>query len=136
MATQATGTFTIDPWDENSILETDGGSKITEAKVSRSFEGDLEGEGTVEWLMGYDEDGSATFVGLERIVGRIGDKSGTFAIQHVGTFDGQVSRARLFVVPGSGTGELSGLSHHTRRRRLTHTNGLRAEADTRCSSPR
>jgi hypothetical protein len=110
MATQATGTFTIDPWDENSILETDGGSKITEAKVSRSFEGDLEGEGTVEWLMGYDEDGSATFVGLERIVGRIGDKSGTFALQHVGTFDGQVSKARLLVVPGSGTGELSGLS--------------------------
>jgi hypothetical protein len=110
MATRATGTFTIDNWDENSILETDGGSKITEAKVSRSFEGDLEGEGTIEWLMGYDEDGSATFVGLERIVGRIGDKSGTFALQHVGTFDGQVSKARLLVVPGSGTGELSGLS--------------------------
>jgi hypothetical protein len=109
MATRATGTFTIDNWDENGILETDGGSKVTKAKVARSFEGDLEGNGTVEWLMGYDEEGTAIFVGLERVVGSIRDKAGTFVLQHVGTFDGQVSKAQLSVVPGSGTGELSGL---------------------------
>jgi hypothetical protein len=109
MATRATATFSIDNWDENEILETDGGSKITNAKVSRSFEGDLAGNGTVEWLMGYDEGGSATFVGLERIVGSIGDKGGSFVLQHVGTFDGQVAKAQLTVVPGSGTGELGGL---------------------------
>lgn len=78
MATRATGTFRIDNWDENEILQTDGGSKVTNAKVSRSFEGDLEGNGIVEWLMGYDEGGSATFVGLERVVGRVGDRTGTF----------------------------------------------------------
>ena len=110
MGTRATGTFTIDNWDENPILETEGGSKITKAKVSRSFEGDLEGEGTVEWLMAYDKDDTATFVGLERIVGSVRGKTGTFALQHVGTFDGQMSKAELLVVPGSGTGALSGLS--------------------------
>jgi hypothetical protein len=109
MATRATGTFKIDNWDENEILQTESGSKITNAKVSRSFDGDLEGEGGVEWLMGYGEDGTATFVGLERVVGRIGDKTGTFVLQHVGTFDGQVSKAQLTVVPGSGTGDLAGL---------------------------
>ncbi len=109
MATRASATFKIDNWDENEVLEADGGSKITKAEVSRTFEGDLEGNGAVEWLMGYDEDGTATFVGLERIVGKIGDKTGTFALQHVGTFDGQVSKAQLAVVPGSGTGQLSGL---------------------------
>jgi hypothetical protein len=31
------------------------------------------------------------------------------ALQHAGTFDGQVSKAKLLVVPGSGTGELSAL---------------------------
>jgi hypothetical protein len=109
LSTQATGTFQIDNWDENEIMETDGGSKITHAKVSRSFEGDLEGHGTVEWLMGYEEGGSATFVGLERFAGRIRDKSGSFVLQHVGTFDGQVAKAQLLVVAGSATGELSGL---------------------------
>jgi Protein of unknown function (DUF3224) len=109
MAARATGTFKIDNWDENEILQTESGSKITNAKVSRSFDGDLEGEGSVEWLMGYSEDGTATFVGLERVVGRIGDKTGTFVLQHVGTFDGQVSKAQLTVVPGSGTGDFAGL---------------------------
>jgi len=99
MATRATGAFRIDNRDENEILQTDGGSKVTNAKVSRSFEGHLEGNGIVEWLMGYDEGGSATFVGLERVVGRIGDRTGTFVLQHVGTFDGQVSKAQLTVVP-------------------------------------
>jgi hypothetical protein len=45
MATRAKGTFKIGTWDENEILETEGGSKITHATVSRSFEGDLEGQG-------------------------------------------------------------------------------------------
>jgi hypothetical protein len=68
----ATGTFKIDNWGENEILEAEGASRITNTKVSRSFEGDLEGQGSIEWLMGYGEDGTATFVGLERVVGKIG----------------------------------------------------------------
>ena len=110
MSMHAKGTFTIENWDENPVLKAEGSSKITKANVSRSFEGDLGGEGTVEWLMGYDEQGSATFVGLERVVGTIDGKEGTFALQHVGTFDGKIAKADLTVVPGSGTGELSGLT--------------------------
>lgn len=109
MATSATATFQIEDWDEDDIMETDDGARVTHAKVSRSFEGDIEGTGTVEWLMGYDEDGSATFVGIERIVGSIGGRTGTVVLRHVGAFDGQVAKADLLVVPGSGTGELRGV---------------------------
>lgn len=109
MATSATATFQIEDWDEDDIMETDDGAKVTRAKVSRSFEGDIEGAGTVEWLMAYDEDGSATFVGIERIVGSIGGRTGTVVLRHVGAFDGQVAKADLLVVPGSGTGELRGV---------------------------
>jgi hypothetical protein len=109
MATSATATFQIEGWDEDEIMETDDGAKVTRAKVSRSFEGDIEGAGTVEWLMAYDEDGSATFVGIERIVGSIGGRTGTVVLRHVGAFDGQVAKADLLVVPGSGTGELRGV---------------------------
>jgi Protein of unknown function (DUF3224) len=105
-----TATFEIENWDENPALETESGSRITRADVTRSFDGDLEGEGTVEWLMAYDEDaGSAVFVGLERVVGSLAGKSGTFVLQHVGTFDGQTARADLVIVPGSGTGDLEGV---------------------------
>jgi Protein of unknown function (DUF3224) len=104
-----TSTFKIENWDENPALETEAGSKVTRADVVRSFDGDLEGKGAVEWLMAYDEGGSAIFVGLERIVGSLAGKSGTFVLQHVGTFDGQTAQADLLIVPGTGTADLEGV---------------------------
>jgi hypothetical protein len=110
MAASFTGTFEIDSWEEKPALEIADGSKITRAEVVRSYDGDLKGKGTLEWLMAYGEDGSATFVGLERVVGSINNKSGSFVLQHVGTFDGRTARAELLVVPGSGAAELEGLN--------------------------
>jgi hypothetical protein len=60
--------------------------------------------------MGYDDRGAASFVGFERIVGAIEDRSGSFVLQHVGTFDGRIAKAELLVVPGSGTGDLRDLT--------------------------
>jgi hypothetical protein len=109
MSTKANASFQIENWDEEEIFKTDDGSKVTRAEVSKSFSGELEGEGTVEWLMGYDENGKATFVGLERIVGRLGGKQGSFVLQHSGSFDGKTAKAEVVIVPGSGSGDLSGL---------------------------
>ena len=81
-------------WDENPALDGNGGSKVTHASVKMAFAGDLEGEGTVEWLMGYGDDGTAAFVGLERVVGKVGDRSGSFVLQHTGTFDGEDREGR------------------------------------------
>jgi hypothetical protein len=107
MAEHAEATFKIDNWEENEILEADGGPKTTRATVTMSFAGEVEGEGNVEWLMGYDDDGgTARFVGLERVVGTIGGKKGSFVLQHVGAFDGQTANADVLVVPGSGTDDL------------------------------
>lgn len=110
MATRGTATFEIGSWDENPILEREDGAKVTRAEVSMSFEGDLTGDGAVEWLMAYADDGTAIYVGVERIVGALGDKTGSFVVQHVGSFDGQIAKSDLTVVPGSGTGELDGLT--------------------------
>ncbi len=54
---------------------------------TKTYTGDIEGEGQVEYLMMYRSDGSATFVGLERVVGRIGGKTGTFVLQRTGIFE-------------------------------------------------
>jgi hypothetical protein len=59
--------------------------------------------------MMHRDDGSASFIGLERVVGRIGERSGSFILQHSGTFEGGTAKASWFVVPGSGAGELRGL---------------------------
>lgn len=109
MSTQATGTFEVKSWDEKSYQELGGGAKLTRASVTKSFRGDIEGEGTLEYLMCYPTDGPATFVGLEHIIGRIGDRSGSFVLQHSGSDDGGTTKISYFVAPGSGTGDLRGL---------------------------
>jgi hypothetical protein len=105
----AKSTFQVTSWDENAILGDNGGAKATRAVVSTTYEGEIAGDGSVEWLMGYADDGTATFVGLERIVGRVGERAGSFLVRHEGTFDGAVAKGELRVVPGSGTEDLRGL---------------------------
>jgi len=42
MAAQATGTFTVSSWDEDTYQELDGGGKLTRARVSFGLSGDLD----------------------------------------------------------------------------------------------
>lgn len=109
MKQSANARFAITSWDEKPYSEGQGLPKLTRASVIKTFTGDIEGEGQVEYLMMYRADGSATFVGLERVVGRIGDKSGTFVLQRSGVFENGQAKESYFVVDGSATGELLGL---------------------------
>ncbi len=109
MTTHASATFEITGWDEKPYDEFAGGRKLTRAHVKKSFQGDITGASAVEYLMIYGEDGSAQVVGLERIIGRIGERAGSFVLQHEGTFQGGVVTIKLVVVPGSGTEDLQGL---------------------------
>lgn len=101
--------FAIKNWDEKPFAEGDGLPKMTRASVAKTFTGDIEGDSQVEYVMMYRSDGSATFVGLERIVGRIADKTGTFVLQRTGTFENGQAKESYSVITGSATGELSGL---------------------------
>ena len=112
MKKTAKARFAIRTWDERPISEGPDLPKLTRASVTKIFTGDIEGEGEVEYLMMYRRDGSATFVGLERIVGRIGGKTGTFVLQRIGTFDEGLAKETYSVLPGSATGDLLGLKGH------------------------
>jgi len=70
---------------------------------------DIVGEGRVEFLQAVRPDGSASFVGLERVVGKVGGQSGSFVLQDSGTLKAKKVTGTWFVVPGSGTGQLKGL---------------------------
>jgi hypothetical protein len=109
MTAHATGTFKIESWDEKTYSEIGDGRKLTQASVTQAFSGDIDGDGAVEWLMCYRPDETADFVGLQRVNGQVGDRSGTFVLQMAGTFDGKVAKADWSVVPGSGTADLDGL---------------------------
>jgi hypothetical protein len=109
MKTHARATFALKGWDEKPYNEMNGIPKLTRVSVTKSYQGDITGEGKLEYLMMYRDDGSASFVGLERVVGSVAGRSGSFVLQHSGTFKGGVATVTLLVVPGSGAGDLRGL---------------------------
>jgi hypothetical protein len=109
MKKSANARFTITNWDEKPYSEGQDLPRLTRASVTKTFTGDIEGEGRVEYLMMYRSDGSATFVGLERVVGRIEGKSGTFVLQRTGVFESGQAKESYSVIPASATGELRGL---------------------------
>ncbi len=83
--------------------------KLTRASVTKTYTGDITGEGQVEYLMMYRGDGSATFLGLERVVGRMVGKTGSFVLQRTGVFEGGQAKESYSIIPDSTTGELHGL---------------------------
>jgi hypothetical protein len=109
MKKRATAMFAIKGWDEKPYNEAAGLPKLTRARVTKTFRGDLDGESQLDYLMMYRPDGTADFVGLERVVGRLGGRSGSFVLQRTGAFDGTLAKESYTVVAGSGTGELAGL---------------------------
>src|SRR6266480_3177213 len=109
MPKTANGTSRVKNWEEKPYNEKENTPKMTHAIVTQDYQGDVEGESTLDYLMVYTTESTASFVGLERITGRIGDRSGTFVLQHTGTFADGIATVNYSVVPGSGTGDLSGL---------------------------
>jgi hypothetical protein len=109
MKNVANARFALKSWDEKPYSEGQDIPKLTRAAVTKTFTGDIVGEGHVEYLMMYRSDGSATFVGLERVVGHVAGKAGSFVLQRTGTFADGVAKESYVVIPGSGTGELRSL---------------------------
>ena len=107
MVIEAECTFNVTAWDEKPYQEFEGGAKLTRAKVSLAYQGTLQGEANVEYLMSYTAKGTASFVGMELIKGLLSGKSGSFVIQHVGTYGSDGARSAWVIVAGSGTGELA-----------------------------
>jgi hypothetical protein len=105
---KATGRFTIKGWDEQPWAELEGAPKLTQARVTSAYGGDLEGEGTSGLLMLYDND-DATYSGYERVVGALGGRSGSFVLRLQGGFEHGAARTTWTVAEGTGTGELAGL---------------------------
>lgn len=92
---------------------TSGSEAVPMARLSidKSFQGDLAATSQGEMLsvMGGGE-GSAAYVALEQVSGALGERSGTFVLQHFGVMHGGENRLILEVAPDSGTAELAGLS--------------------------
>jgi Protein of unknown function (DUF3224) len=105
MSTRIEARFEIASWDETPFEGGDDATKLTEALVSKRYEGDIEGTSTTKWLLAYAADKSAQFVGVEHIMGTIGGKKGSIVLLHEGGYRDGVASGRLSVA--SGTKELA-----------------------------
>jgi hypothetical protein len=108
MPTVAQGTFEVKLAPQAQGSEE---SKIARLTIDKKFRGDL--EGTSAGLMlsaGAPAKGSAGYVAMEHVTGTLNGRPGSFALQHSGTMDRGTQQLTVSVVPGSGTGELAGLS--------------------------
>ena len=109
MTTRATGTVEIDSWDEEPYDEREG-TKLARVRVAKPFHGDVEGVSPTDLLLASGaEEGSAAYVGFERVVGSIHGRTGNFILHHTATMSSDGRSATWSVVPDTGTGDLSGL---------------------------
>jgi len=115
MTTHAAAKFNVKTWNEKTWDGRDWkevpGAKLTHAAVTKTYQGDIEGEGTSHTLTTYDAQGSAHYVGLEHVTGKLGARAGSFVLQVSGSYDvvSGLAKAEWAVVPGSGTAALAGL---------------------------
>jgi len=107
--TRANAVITVHKYEPVAYDEPAEGPVLTRIHVEESFSGDIAGDGDVEFLQAARADGSASFVGIERVTGTVADRAGTFLLQDAGTVEGSIVSGTWFVIPGSGTGELAGL---------------------------
>ena len=105
--TAAAGTFAITAWDAEPPYDAPAeGPPLARITVRKAFSGPLEGDSEAQLLVCAE----AGYLASERVRGTLDGRAGTFVLQHgaTGAPDGTPF---IFgnVVPGSGTGELTGL---------------------------
>jgi hypothetical protein len=105
----AIGRTDVKTYSPTSFDEIADGPSLLEIQVTETFSGDIQGDGTVRVIQAARKDGTASFVGIERVRGSIAGQSGSFLLQLTGTVVGKEMKSEGFVVPGSGIGELKGL---------------------------
>ena len=106
---RAIGKIEVKTYEPTAYDQPADGPALVRIHVVENFSGDIEGEGVAEFLQAARGEEDASFVGIERVSGRLRNKPGTFVLQDQGTLKGTSVSGAWFVVPGSGTGELQGL---------------------------
>jgi len=82
---------------------------LMEIRLSETFTGDIDGESPVRALQVLRDNHSASLVSVQRFRGKLGGRQGTFVLQGSEIVENGKIKAMWSVVPGSGTGDLSGL---------------------------
>jgi hypothetical protein len=104
MSPTARGTFEV------TITPQETDDAIARMSIDKTWSGDLSGAGHGLMLSAGDPaQGRAGYVALEVVDGTLHGRSGSFALQQLGVMRDGGQELRYDVVPGSGTGDLTGI---------------------------
>ena len=106
---QAKGEFEVKriPQEE---LDIGDGATVGHSRFDKRFHGALDATSVVHMLAVMSPvQGSGAYVAMERVIGTLDGRRGTFFAQHNGIMDRGKPSLDLTVVPDTGTGELAGL---------------------------
>jgi hypothetical protein len=107
--TLAKGTFDVKmaPLTADAIAAEAGLAAYTIDKV---WHGDIEGTSKGQMTATQLEGEAGLYIALEKVTATIGGRRGTFVFEHRGYMAKGVQELSIRIVPGSGTGELAGIS--------------------------
>jgi hypothetical protein len=112
----AAGTFTVAAFDPTELSPTpaiETGLAVGVSTMTKQFTGEVDGRSATLFTAAFDQaSGVGTYLAMESFEGRLGDRAGTVNFAHSATTLGDGGRAGDYfvIVPGSGTGDLAGIT--------------------------
>ncbi|MDT9000002.1 DUF3224 domain-containing protein [Paucibacter sp. APW11] len=107
----ARGQFSVKIGVPEAMAVPEGATPMFRRSLDKVYEGDLQASARGEMLAaGQPQTGSAAYTALESIHGTLQGRNGSFALAHLGLMKAGSQDLRIAIAPGSGQGELTGIS--------------------------
>ena len=111
MSERVAGPFVVKVTAQKPDTQIARAANLGRMTIDKRFHGELEAISKGEMLATQTEvKGSAAYVALERVTGKLKGRTGSFVLQHSATMVRGKPASSITVVPDSGTGELKGLT--------------------------
>jgi hypothetical protein len=111
MSQHVTGPFDVKITPQKPDTQIARAANLGRLTIDKRYHGDLEAIAKGEMLaMQTEVKGSAGYVAMERVTGKLKGRNGSFVLQHSATMNRGTAELAVTVVPDSGSGELRGLS--------------------------
>jgi hypothetical protein len=113
----AQGQFKVTIGPPEPMTAPPGATALSRFSLDKQYEGGLQGQALGEMLAaGQPQAGEAAYTALESFSGTLDGRAGSFALAHLGLMSAGGQDLRIAIVPGSGLGELAGISGELRLR--------------------
>ena len=107
MPMHAKGSFTVTITPQESAPD----APVARMLLYKEFHGDLEAIAHGEMMAAHEPlTGAGVYVAIDRVAGTLHGKSGSFLIAHRGIRNADGQELSIVIVPGSGTGQLTGIT--------------------------